>query len=407
MLDDRLATILKRLRKASLKDRGPLSKKSITFPLTQETQIEVSGRAMKLAFLNHVGPSLHAYIQRKQAQLNTLGYEERPVGGTFTISPEFQDDFERMFLGHEGRVAVDSMEITQTRFGLIEVTSEAQPGVISVKPQPFDACTVTVRPEGGSPLVFDGDIYLTPPRFEKKMRVQLKLFEFVRTAAHPHQFQLFFDLSNKQATPNEWLRFWSALKTLTQNGTLIELTCKTRPIRDEMRPDGLAAGIDAAAVERACAMSAMLDRIAQRAAWPPTVELSWQHILDFKRWFDFIDHLDSGELTSWVFSGKSDVVPTSSAPIDTAFVCHVPIGDHVLACSATAEMACVSSDGRINIRFENIRMKHLAVLASEDELNSFVERFKQRENLTEQFVMGRRTGPQDQPVDAPPPDGNG
>lgn len=393
MLDDRLAAVLKRLRKESLKGQGPLSKKAITFPLMPLTQIELSGRAMKSAILDHVGSDLHAYIHRKQEQLKTLGYEERPIGSTFTLAPELRDDFEKMFLGHEGRVAVNAMEITQTRFGLSEVTSAAQPAVISLKAPPFDACTITVRPQIGLPLVFDGDLYLMPPIFEQKMRVQLKLFDFVMTAASPHQLILCFDLSNKKASPIEWLKFWSAIKTFSQTGTLIEMACKTKPICHEMRPDGLAEGINFAAVERACKVCTVLDRIAQHAAWPSTTDLSWRNIEQHKEWFDFIDEIVSGNLTSWIYSAKSDMKPASPDTFAAAFVCHVPVGDHVLACGSVAEMSCMSSDGRLDISLVRIQVKNLAVVTSEVALDAFVERFKQREGLTNQFVIGPNAEP--------------
>ncbi|MGC1550958.1 MAG: hypothetical protein WA777_20735 [Rhodanobacter sp.] len=399
MLDDRLAAILKRLREASLKDGGPLSKKKITLPLTPATQIDISGCAMKSKFLEHVGPDLHTYIQRKQAQLKTLGFEERPIGSTFTLAPELQADFEKMFLGHEGHVAVSGMEVTETRFGLSKVTSAAQPAVISLKAHPFDACTVTVRPQAGPPLVFSGDFYLMPPGFEQKMRVQLKLFDLVRTAANPHQLNLFFDLSNKRAWPNEWLTFWSAIKAFTQRETLIEVVGRTKPINDELRPVGLAEGFDTAAVERACATSAMLDRIAQRAAWPTTAELSWQHIQAYARWFDLIDKLVSGKLTSRVYSVKSNVKPTSSDSRPAAFICHVPMGDHILVCGATADISYKSLDGRLECTLKHIHVKQSAVVASDRGLDSFVERLKRRENLTDQFIFGESAESPPQPGD--------
>ena len=388
MLDDRLAAILKRLRKASLEEAGALSKKSITFPLTPTTKIEASGHAMKSAFLDHVGHDLHSYIQRKQEQLKKLGYEERPFAGTFTVAPDLQSEFEKMFLGHEGSVEVDAMEITHTRFGLKEVTSAAQPAVLSVKAHPVDGCTITVRPQIGPPLTFDGDLYLMPPGFEKKSRIRLKLFDLVMAASEPHQFSLLFDYEDKQASPNEWFKFWSACKAITQTGTLIEVACQTISVYNELRPNGLTAGFDPKALEWACAMSAALDRIAQYAGWPPTVELSWQHVQEFRRWFGFIDQLIAGKLTSRVHTLTSDLQPNSSGPFPIAYVCHVPLGDHVLVCGATAEIRYQSSDGRLKCTLEGIQPKQAAIVAADDGLLSFVERFKRREGLTDQFTFG-------------------
>ncbi|MBD8898577.1 hypothetical protein [Rhodanobacter sp. DHG33] len=407
MSDDRLAAVLKRLRKASLDNTGPISKKFITFPLGRATRIEASGRAMKSAFLNHVGPSLQAYILRKRDQLSTLGFEERPIGGTFTISPTLQGDLERMFLGLEGRVAVDSMEITETRFGLTEVTSEAHSALISVKPQPFDTCTITVRPLGGSPLTFEGDIYLTPPGLEKRLRVQLKLFDLTASVAHSNQIHFSFDLTNKAAAPNEWLKLWLALRALKECGTLVELVATTQPLRTEMWPDGLAADLDLDGLEWACEMAGVLERIAQRAAWPPTVEISWQHVLDIKRWLDLIDRLTSGVLTSWRYWATSDVMLPPSLPVEAVFVCYVPVDKHLLVSSATTTMACASSDGRITVTLENIQSRHAAVLASHQELDAFVERFKTREGLTYQCVIGPGSETEDPSADTLPLGKNG
>jgi hypothetical protein len=394
MLDDRLAAVLKRLRKTSLKRSGRLSKKTITFPLMPDTLVEFSGREMKCALMNHVGPDFYAYILRKQAQLKKLGYEERPFTGTFTLAPELQNEFEKMFLGHKGRVEVGAMKITHTRFGLSEVTAGPEPAVLSVEAHPFDACTVTFRSQAGSPLVFDGDLYLMPRRFGQKMRVALKLFDLVRAAESPDQLSLSFDLSNKTAAPQEWLKFWSAMKALQQTETAIELACRTKPIDDEMRLDGLAAGLNAAAVEGACDTCTVLDRIAQRAAWPSAVELSWLKILECKAWFAFVDELVSGKLVSWTYSARSDVKPTSSAPFTVAFVCHVPLGDHALVCGSIAEITCVSFDGRLDCTFEHIQAKQSAVVVSDGGLNTFVERFMRRESLTNQCIIGPRAEPQ-------------
>ncbi|MBB5356850.1 hypothetical protein HDE76_000032 [Rhodanobacter sp. ANJX3] len=394
MLDDRLAPVLKRLREASINEGGSLAKKTITFPLTPDTKIGISGRDMKSALTSHVGSDFHSYVMRKQAQMKSLGYEERPFAGTFTLAPELQNDFEKMFLGHEGRVEVGAMEITHTRFGLSEVTAGPESAVLSLKPQPFDKCTVTFRPVDGSPLVFDGDVYLLPPPFGQKMRVHLKLFDLMLVAESLDQLSLSFDLPNKIATPHEWQKFWSAMKTLQQPKTSIELTFQTKSLDNEMRLDGSAAGLDFEAVERACDISAVLDRIAQRAAWRPNVELSWRNILEHKDWFEFIDEIVSGQLTSWTYSARSEVKPETSDPVTVAFVCYVPVGEHVLVCASIAEMKCESFGERLNCSFDDIRLMKSAVVKSDGGLHAFLDRFLRDEKLKNHVVIGPNTGSQ-------------
>jgi hypothetical protein len=113
--------ILKRLRVAERDKKAP-NKIDISFDFKRYGKLS-SGNAIKREFLECIGNDMAAYIIRKQAVLNSVGYSERPINVSFEFVGTDIERLEDWSTG-EGTVQVTQFEVSDIRFG-IEISVEA------------------------------------------------------------------------------------------------------------------------------------------------------------------------------------------------------------------------------------------------------------------------------------------
>jgi Polysaccharide pyruvyl transferase len=165
ILDDNLATILKRLRMEQAKGTKPyrINKKYISFKVsTSDRKIEPTGEALRLTISEFCGPDLNAYIDRKREQLQNLGFEPRRFQATTTFKVESMDGFVDGLLGLRELEVTDGRAF-ETRFGIKLSLNEPSfaKSVMRVEPGKADTCIVTVRETALTPpATFSADIIL-------------------------------------------------------------------------------------------------------------------------------------------------------------------------------------------------------------------------------------------------------
>jgi hypothetical protein len=186
-----LGKILKRLRTIDQKPRSRTGSKLQTITLSVEklgTLVPITGIALRGALEEHCGPDMHAYILAKEEQKRSLGFEERPYRGRFTLELGSAADLAEIFLGIKKDVPIKNLHVVRKRFG-IDGPVTGHPGeldaTISITPAVFDTCTITAYGEPGTPsAAFPAKVYLPATRLpveQFKVRYDAELFQIVQS----------------------------------------------------------------------------------------------------------------------------------------------------------------------------------------------------------------------------------
>lgn len=162
--DDRLAAILRKLRKAQADMDGvPLNRKFISFTPCETERIDLTGVALREALIHHVGPDLHSYISKKREQREKLGFKGKPLQMSAVSENLSASELLDAFLGLRREVPVSSLEVVETRFEIPLPDGEPTSAKITIEPQPSDNCSITIRHgKRGWPPVFVGEIFNAP-----------------------------------------------------------------------------------------------------------------------------------------------------------------------------------------------------------------------------------------------------
>ena len=188
ILDKNLAQILKRLRREHAIGTNPsrINRKYISFQASQCGQkIAPTGEAFRRAVLDFCGADLDAYIERKRAQLDKLGFETGRYHATTTFKIESYGGFVDGLLGLR-ELEVTAGEVFETRFGIKVSLKEPNlsKATMHIQPERSDSCIITVR-EGplATPAIFSADIVVPPirnlPKEHVKFLVKAPLFRLL------------------------------------------------------------------------------------------------------------------------------------------------------------------------------------------------------------------------------------
>lgn len=176
VIDECLEAILKRLRYEESKyNKNSINKKHITFQATDSNRIDLSGAALKEAFVRHAGKDLQSHIAKKAKQISSLGYEMKAYDGQFTLTAPDVDTLMDIFLGEKKNVDLDGMEIFETRFGIRLPHLPYTPGKITIEPNPTDRCRVKFKNlKANYSTVLAGEVYIIPWPMGGRRRMMIK-----------------------------------------------------------------------------------------------------------------------------------------------------------------------------------------------------------------------------------------
>jgi hypothetical protein len=163
ILDENLATILKRLRREEVKGTLAINHQKITLDAKKCGQrLTPSGGVLREVLSKLCGTDLHAYVGRKKKQLEELGYG--PGRHTMNVSIRLRkEDIADVFLGRK-KAELTRLQDLDTRFGITlrkDIEEKHLSEGFQIKPHPCDTCTVTFR--GGEispPAVFRCEMFV-------------------------------------------------------------------------------------------------------------------------------------------------------------------------------------------------------------------------------------------------------
>lgn len=166
MLDRHLEHVLKRLRKATTEGSLKINRTHITFNLSDGARLPATGEALRRFIADACGNDLNAYHQKKQHQLESLGFGTLRFEGRLSIKAQDEAEVAQVFLGlREGELV--NFEAKEIRFGIALPAHSASGGILKVTPRPVDECRIVARGLSGSPFVtLSARLYLPPRRGE-------------------------------------------------------------------------------------------------------------------------------------------------------------------------------------------------------------------------------------------------
>lgn len=188
IIDDKLARVLKRLRTVSTEIDGKgLNEREITFGAEDAGEaFKLTGADLRRRLSEICGSDAKAYREKKERQLDELGYEEH---GRYelktTLRATSQEEIVDFFLGKRPIALVDAQS-SDRRFGMSVPTDqisieEGARATIQLFPVDKIECRIRVRPTEtkGPPAVFKGFVDAVPrsvPDEHQKMVFRTALF---------------------------------------------------------------------------------------------------------------------------------------------------------------------------------------------------------------------------------------
>lgn len=400
ILDDNLATILKRLRTEQKKGTNPhrINKKYISFKVsTSGRKIDPTGEALRLTISDFCGPDLDAYIDRKRKQLQDLGFEPGRFQGTTTFKVESMDGLV------DGLLGLKELEVTagrafETRFGIKLSLNEPSfaKSVMRVKPGKADTCTVTVRETPlALPAIFSADIIFPPmanlPKEHLKILVQNPLF---RLLINGNKIQFTTDEQAISATRlkiDDWRNFFRMLVALCRGA---EITLKPERLIEASFPMRLP---DAARQLEFESMQGALEatqRLLKLAGAPePVVGIDGFGGIapDLVK----LDKMFSSPADADPIGFVVDWPPGLLVPDKVDFLCvnFVRMEDITLVHSSVAAMVPQSSEGRIIWKSKARTPCEIAFVRDfPPEYERFVDRAKRKAKLDNSIIAEAPTG---------------
>jgi hypothetical protein len=399
ILDDNLATILKRLRKEQAKGTKPhrINKKYITFKVsTFGRKIEPTGEALRQSISEFCGPDLDAYIDRKRKQLQDLGFEPGRFQFTTTFKVESMDWLVDGLLGLR-ELEVTAGQAFETRFGI--KLSQNEPtfakSVMRVNPAKADACIVTVRETPlAPPATFSADIMFPPmpnlPKEHLKILVQNPLF---RLLVNGNKIQFATDEQAIGATRlkiDDWRNFFRMLVALCRGA---EMTLKPERLAEVSFPMRFPDAARQLEFERMLGALEATQRLLKLAGAPePAVGID-----GFRSIAPALVKLDK------MFSSPADADPIGyvvdwppgqPVPDKADFLCvnFVQMEDITLVHSSVAEMVPESSEGRIIWKSKTLTPCEITFVRDfPAEYERFIDRAKRKAKLNNSIIASAPT----------------
>ena len=358
MLDDNLARVLKRLRKAHA---DPLSKElnklDITFSASGAGEgFAVTGAGLRAAIEAACGPDGEAHRAKKAKQFDELGYEK----GRFQLNVELRARSEQEL--SDAMIGLRSVELAKfesndIRFGIPvpvnHLYGEGRLFKAVFKPLPIAMRTVRVRGmHGGSPATFDCEIVIGPqfgvPAASHRLIVRGKLFSLEFRGEGTVTFAVDgAQVEQAERTLDEWIQFLRRRAHLAGGGAVFEIEGEMATDRESVT---ITSSPDPGAQRRAEAMGEVLSQ----AKWVcdeagvRSAPLSLADIIGAQPELELCSSRRTG-LPGQPMSFELDPALATEAhrsPLDTLFLIAVDLGVTRVACAAVVTYAGPADDGR-------------------------------------------------------------
>ncbi|WP_152681880.1 hypothetical protein [Chromobacterium subtsugae] len=226
ILNDRLASILKRLRMESQLGNEKINNKEISFTINECEGIEYGGTHLKNTIERVCSAGMAAYGRIKSEQLIEIGYKTPPVHAEMTLIAEDEELLEKAFLEGGVPIPVKSFKAFETRFGITLPITEVTGGHVEIHPSPSSECILTLRnPNEIEPFVSKAKIYFSS-LFKKHSALisndVLKL-KIIMDELETNVQITIKGASDLMLRCSEWLEYWKMLRILSCPNFTIEI----------------------------------------------------------------------------------------------------------------------------------------------------------------------------------------
>jgi hypothetical protein len=402
MLDENLATVLKRLRREQAIGTSPsrINRKYISFQASRCGQkIAPTGEAFRRAVSELCGSNLDTYIEKKRAQLENLGFEAGRFQATTTFKVESIEGLVDGLLGLR-ELEVTAGQAFETRFGI--KLSRKEPNfaksIMRIQPGKADSCIITVREAPlAAPAIFSADIILPPmkdlPKEHLKFLVKAQLF---RLLINGNKIQFSTDEETINAASlkiDDWLNFFRMLVALCRGA---EMTIKPQRLGEASfplkLPDVTLQGVFED-LQRALEAAQRLLKLA--GAPEPVVRI--EGIAEIGPGLIELDKLFSDPANASPLGFVVDWPPEKPIPdkLDFLYVNYVQMTDITLAHYSVAEMVPQTKEGRIVWKSDTVSPREITFIRDfPADYERFIDRAKTAANVENSMIAEPHTNQQ-------------
>jgi hypothetical protein len=349
LMDDFLADVLKRLRRAHADGKRPNKVKFVASVSKWARALAgPTGRALREAIEELIDGSMGEYGARKVRQLEELGYERGCFKLETTIEANSHEEIIEGFLGARPLRLLRANRL-DSRFGIdVQVGSfNTANSTIEIQPRPIDACKITVtRQRDGGVLTFAGKVFVPPANVVGPGRVVLEvrseLFRIgVDMRDHAGKVSATINLWSLPqnaivTTADRWRDFFRFMGWTFSELLTVEIRGRKRlatPIRGTTTPE-----VDLAEAQRLESLAHAADAVdwAMLRADAPGTKLGVKEMFDAADQLDLLRTIEQrpSDLSALRFTTR--VSGTVEGPLehDMLYFGQVPLGDQLIAYAA-------------------------------------------------------------------------
>jgi hypothetical protein len=227
MMDDALATVLRRLRAITAEGKGSVNRSYVTLSVPPERMIALSGEALRAALIEACGPGPDVVIRKKAEQLKSLGFEADAFRANTTFVVDHENEIADVLLGLKP-VHIEDFQGFETRFGITLPIPDANgSGSMHIKPEPADRCQVVVR--GATfpfPVSIAAEIILPAVWLEKsktKYLIRSTLFDIVVMSRNVQLNTRTDNLKSSKLAVPDWIDFFRVMTILSGGAATIDV----------------------------------------------------------------------------------------------------------------------------------------------------------------------------------------
>lgn len=226
MMGDRLAFVLRRLRKESASPTPSYLNKIILSITPNATErIGVSGKELVEALKLACGSDRDAYSKNKKRQLLMLGVQG--FEAEISLLADNVNELSDILLGIKPFAPVTSVKTYERRFDVLLPISSFTKGSVSFSPEPQTKCRIIVRGKNAeSPVVVNAGFYIHPALgigFDARINVRNDLLHidiFEKSEGLDADFK--FKAEGQLAYVEDWRDFWE-IRSFASNNDIVEL----------------------------------------------------------------------------------------------------------------------------------------------------------------------------------------
>lgn len=391
MRGERLAAVLKRLREVVADATGlDLKDKTISFIPTPEERIGLSGAALRAKLVEHIGQDMHAYVERKQQERKTLGYEAGPYVGTFQIAGGGDRALGDLFLGLRKNLDITDVEVFETRFGVTLPETSGASATLSLEPSPFSDGVISFFAEDSiEPALLPCQAFASPVGADNRIVLKSQFLEcLLEPSAVRVRLGLKKTLVEKQGTPTEWATFWRAMSIYESKRGTVEI--EIAEVSGHMSFDlSTLVSLDGeACAELFLSTFEVLQKIEGRGGLVPGARLDLIDVFNAREDIGALGDFLSGECAPISIGVSEDLSDAPTEPGDFLVFRNFHIGRFGLAYYLRGTSAIYKDKSGYGMRLDGLSVKRMATVSTANAYQHFIDSAKKREGV-EQTVIAR------------------